>query len=102
MRLIDEYSRITVEHFKDAPSVIAYNIWDEPNMEGFSLGGLRGGDSDPHFEHWFEQWWLENMAAPPPGSPSGTTPSGQHGVRGNGVRLKLGGNFRNRRRSSPE
>jgi beta-galactosidase GanA len=63
MRLIDEYSRLTVEHFKNAPSVIAYNIWDEPHMEGFSLGGQRGGGSDPHFEHWFEQWGLEKYGS---------------------------------------
>jgi beta-galactosidase GanA len=66
MRLIDDYSIATVQHFKDSPSVIAYNIWDEPHMEGFSLsaGGRRGGGGDPHFDRWFEEWGLEKYGSP--------------------------------------
>ena len=66
MRLIDDYSIITVQHFKDSPSVIAYNIWDEPHMEGFSLsaGERRGGGGDPHFDRWFEEWGLKKYGSP--------------------------------------
>lgn len=70
MHLIDDYSVLTVQHFKDSPAVIAYNIWDEPHMEGFSLpaGGRRGGGGDPHsdkwFEEWFEEWGLEKYGSP--------------------------------------
>jgi len=65
MRLIDDYSLITVQHFKDSPSVIAYNIWDEPHMEGFSLagGGRREGGDDPHFDRWFEEWGLKKYGS---------------------------------------
>ncbi len=63
MDLIDHYSKATVQHFKDSPCVVAYNIWDEPHMEGFSLSGLRGRD-DPHFDHWFEEWGLKKYGGP--------------------------------------
>jgi hypothetical protein len=61
MGLIDEYSILTVQHFKDSPAVIAYNIWDEPHMEGFSLsaGERREGSDDTHFDRWFEEWGLK-------------------------------------------
>jgi hypothetical protein len=70
MHLIDDYSVLTVQHFKDSPAVIAYNIWDEPHMEGFSLpaGGRRGGGGDPHsdkwFDKWFEEWGLKKYGSP--------------------------------------
>jgi len=64
--LIDYYSKATVMHFKDEPSVIAYNIWDEPHMEGFSMtaGVGRGGRDEAHFDHWFEQWGLDKYGSP--------------------------------------
>jgi beta-galactosidase len=63
--LIDYYSKLTVQHFKDSPSVIAYNLWDEPHMEGFSLsaGGRQGGNGDSHFSRWFEEWGLEKYGS---------------------------------------
>jgi beta-galactosidase GanA len=65
MSLIDYYSKLTVEHFKSSPSVIAYNIWDEPHMEGFSLSasGGRGGRDEAHFSHWFEEWGLKKYGS---------------------------------------
>jgi len=65
MRLIDEYSTITVRHFKDSPPVIAYNIWDEPHMEGAlsSSEGPAAGHSDPHFDRWFEEWGLKKYGS---------------------------------------
>jgi beta-galactosidase len=63
MRLIDEYSVITVQHFKDVPSVIAYNIWDEPHMEGFPFGGEGRGGGDPFFSKWFEEWGLKKYGS---------------------------------------
>ena len=64
MSLIDEYSKITVQHFKDSPSVIAYNIWDEPHMEGFALtGGAREHADDPHFDEWFKEWGLKKYGS---------------------------------------
>jgi len=65
MHLIDDYSTLTVQHFKDSPSVIAYNIWDEPHMEGFSLsaGEHQRGGGDPHFDRWFEKWGLEKYGS---------------------------------------
>ena len=63
--LIDYYSKITVQHFKDSPCVIAYNIWDEPHMEGFSMtAGGAGGRDDAHFAHWFEEWGLKKYGSP--------------------------------------
>ena len=58
MKLIDEYSTITVKHFKDSPAVIAYNIWDEPHMEGFSFvdATSQGREDDPYFSRWFAEW----------------------------------------------
>ncbi len=46
--------------------MIAYNIWDEPHMEGFSLsaGERRRGGGDPHFDRWFEEWGLEKYGSP--------------------------------------
>ena len=66
MGLIDYYSKITVEHFKNSPSVIAYNIWDEPHMGGFSLsvGEGREAHDDKHFSHWFEEWGLKKYGSP--------------------------------------
>ncbi len=66
MRLIDYYSIATVRHFKDSSCVIAYNIWDEPHMDGFSLsaGGRRGGGDDLHFDRWFEEWGLKKYGSP--------------------------------------
>ncbi|MGO8789083.1 MAG: beta-galactosidase trimerization domain-containing protein [Terriglobia bacterium] len=65
MKLIDEYSTLTVQHFKDSPSVIAYNIWDEPHMEGFPLStGEGSGGGDPHFNKWFEEWGLKKYGSP--------------------------------------
>jgi hypothetical protein len=66
LRLIDDYSILTVQHFKNSPSVIAYNIWDEPHMEGFSLaaGEHQRGGGDPHFDRWFERWGLEKYGSP--------------------------------------
>jgi beta-galactosidase len=66
MRLIDDYSILTVQHFKDSPSVIAYNIWDEPHMVGFSLsaGERQTGGDDPDFDRWFEEWGLEKYGSP--------------------------------------
>jgi beta-galactosidase len=66
MGLIDYYSKITVEHFKDSPSVIAYNIWDEPHMGGFSLsvGEDREAHDDAHFSRWFEEWGLKKYGSP--------------------------------------
>ena len=66
MRLIDEYSTITVQHFKDSPSVIAYNIWDEPHMEGVLLSseGKPGEGGDPHFDRWFKEWGLKKYGSP--------------------------------------
>jgi len=65
--LIDYYSKITVQHFKDSPCVIAYNIWDEPHMEGFSMsagGPGGGGRDDAHFVRWFEDWGLKKYGSP--------------------------------------
>jgi hypothetical protein len=64
--LIDEYSKATVQHFKDSPCVIAYNIWDEPHMEGFSLlaGAGRGGGDEADFTRWFEEWGLKKYGSP--------------------------------------
>ncbi len=62
MDLIDYYSKVTVQHFKDSPCVVAYNIWDEPHMEGFSLSGLRGRD-DSHFDRWFKEWGLKKYGS---------------------------------------
>ena len=66
IKLIDEYSKATVEHFKDSPPVIAYNIWDEPHMVGFSMtaGEEWNGSDEEHFSHWFEQWGLEKYGSP--------------------------------------
>ena len=63
--MIDEYSRVTVQHFKDSPCVIAYNIWDEPHMEGFSLlaGAGRGGSDEPDFTRWFQEWGLKKYGS---------------------------------------
>jgi len=63
MGLIDDYSKITVEHFKNSSPVIAYNIWDEPHMEGFSVLAGRAHD-DPQFERWFEEWGLKKYGSP--------------------------------------
>jgi beta-galactosidase len=69
MRLIDYYSILTVQHFKDSPSVIAYNIWDEPHMEGFSLsatsdqGDSRNPTDAPSFDLWFKQWGLNKFGS---------------------------------------
>jgi hypothetical protein len=65
--LIDYYAKATVLHFKDSPSVIAYNVWDEPHMEGFSMsagGGGEGGPEDAHFDRWFEDWGLKKYGSP--------------------------------------
>jgi beta-galactosidase GanA len=64
--LIDYYAKANVLHFKDSPCVIAYNIWDEPHMSGFSqsAGGGRGGRDEAHFSHWFEKWGLEKYGSP--------------------------------------
>jgi len=64
--LIDYYAKATVLHFKDSPCVIAYNIWDEPHMAGFSQsgGGGRGGRDETHFSHWFEEWGLKKYGSP--------------------------------------
>jgi beta-galactosidase GanA len=66
MALVDYYSKITVEHFKNSPSVIAYNIWDEPHMSGFSMsaGGGRGGGGDQYFTRWFQEWGLQKYGSP--------------------------------------
>ena len=58
--LIDYYSKITVKHFKDSPVVIAYNIWDEPHMPGFSMSS---GHTDAPFARWFEAWGLEKYGS---------------------------------------
>ena len=65
MGLIDYYSNITVEHFKDSPNVIAYNIWDEPHMGGFTLsvGEGREAHDDPHFSRWFQEWGLKKYGS---------------------------------------
>jgi len=63
--LIDYYSKITVQHFKHSPCVIAYNIWDEPHMGGFSMtAGEAGGCDEAHFAHWFEDWGLKKYGSP--------------------------------------
>jgi beta-galactosidase GanA len=65
--LIDHYSRITVERFRNHPSVIAYNIWDEPHMLGFTLqvgqGGAAKADDNPPFDRWFEKWGLKKYGS---------------------------------------
>lgn len=61
IQLMDYYAKAMVEHFKDVPCVVAYNIWDEPHMAGFSLEA--GGQDDPHFDHWFEQWGLNKYGS---------------------------------------
>jgi hypothetical protein len=65
MHLIDDYSILTVQHFKDSPSVIAYNIWDEPHLEGFSLtaGERQTPGGDPDFDRWFEEWGLKKYGS---------------------------------------
>src|ERR1039458_6690514 len=69
MRLIDDYSILSVQHFKDYPSVIAYNIWDEPHMEGFSLSATTPqGDSKnftdaASFDLWFKQWGMNKYGS---------------------------------------
>jgi beta-galactosidase GanA len=66
MGLIDYYSVLTVQHFKDSPSVIAYNIWDEPHMEGFALSSTsepRPEADDPDFSRWFEEWGLKKYGS---------------------------------------
>jgi hypothetical protein len=63
MRLIDYYSILTVQHFKDSPTVIAYNIWDEPHMYGFSLSASGGRGDDPYFDRWFEEWGLKKYGS---------------------------------------
>lgn len=66
MGLIDYYSKVTVEHFKDSPAVIAYNIWDEPHMYGFPLTGdedTTGLRDDPYFSHWFQEWGLKKYGS---------------------------------------
>jgi len=60
IKLIDDYSKATVLHFKDCPAVIAYNIWDEPHMAGFSMSGER---SDAPFTRWFEGWGLRKYGS---------------------------------------
>jgi beta-galactosidase len=66
MGLIDYYSKITVEHFKDSSNVIAYNVWDEPHMGGFTLsvGEGREAHDDVHFSHWFQEWGLRKYRSP--------------------------------------
>ncbi|MGA2072671.1 MAG: beta-galactosidase trimerization domain-containing protein [Terriglobia bacterium] len=63
IELIDYYAKATVQHFKDVQCVIAYNIWDEPHMEGFSLSSDRGSD-DSHFARWFQEWGLKKYGSP--------------------------------------
>ena len=49
--------------------MIAYNIWDEPHMEGFSLSATTPqGDSKtftdaPSFDLWFKQWGLNKYGS---------------------------------------
>ena len=82
MKLIDEYSTLTVQHFKDSPSVIAYNIWDEPHMEGFPLStGEGSGGGDPHFNKWFEEWGLKKVWKPRRLVPSMERPVVESGIR---------------------
>ncbi len=63
--LVDYYSKLTVQHFKDSPCVIAYNIWDEPHMQGFSLsaGEGAGGHDETHYSRWFEEWGLKKYGS---------------------------------------
>ena len=65
--LIDYYAKATVLHFKDSPCVIAYNVWDEPHMAGFSMsagGDGAGARDDAHFDRWFEEWGLKKYGSP--------------------------------------
>jgi hypothetical protein len=63
IKLIDYYAKATVQHFKDVPCVIAYNIWDEPHMEGFSLSTDPGHADNPKFDHWFEEWGVNKYGS---------------------------------------
>ena len=86
MPLIDGYSVITVQHFKDSPSVIAYNIWDEPHMEGFSILGRRTASwegDDPHFDRWFEEWGLKKYGSCRRLVRFSGTPRSESGIRRN-------------------
>lgn len=69
--LIDYYSTATVQHFKDVPCVIAYNLWDEPHMEGFP--GDDRGPGDRRSSIGSRNGVSRSMAALPPGTRSGTT-----------------------------
>lgn len=62
MDLIDYYAKAVVQHFKNFPCVIAYNIWVEPHMIGFPPSD-GGGHDNPHFDRWFKEWGLKKYGS---------------------------------------
>lgn len=51
LALADYYVAATVQHLKDDPSLVAWNVWDEAQF-GTSL-------NDPHADQWFEEWGMK-------------------------------------------
>lgn len=62
LALVDRYLETAVKHFRQHPCVVAYNVWDEPHMAGFSRNEDAGVEN-PHFNAWFKEWALKKYGS---------------------------------------